>query len=350
MKNTRIYLLIFTLLLVVTSCKQRGRGVLTPTSSGRPYEILVVIDDKVREGEAGKALFEVLRSNVPGLPQPESSFKPMFSTLENFTGILKPIRNIIVVLIDPTMYTEAKFNGATDVYAFPQSVLTIQAPSEETFKEYVETNGQAILDYFTRAEMSRQMHILEKNHSQMISNTIREKFGCEVWLPSELTASKDAEDFFWVGTNDGVSDRYFVMYSLPYHDSDAFTQEYFFNKRDSVMKVNIPGEAEGMYMKTVREFTKTKIIDVQGEYTLEARGLWQIHNDQMGGPFVSHMRLDKLNNKLIIVEAFVYAPEKFKRNLMRHMEASLYTLRLPESLQKATEDADEEDIKENLNE
>ena len=34
---------------------------------------------------------------------------------------------------------------------------------------------------------------------------------------------------------------------------------------------------------------------------------------------------------VIVVEIFVYAPEKMKRNLVRQMEASLYTLKLPSS-------------------
>ena len=51
--------------------------------------------------------------------------------------------------------------------------------------------------------------------------------------------------------------------------------------------------------------------------------------DFMGGPYVSHMRLDSVNQRIIVVEAFIYSPDKLKRNLMRQMEASLYTLRVP---------------------
>jgi hypothetical protein len=51
--------------------------------------------------------------------------------------------------------------------------------------------------------------------------------------------------------------------------------------------------------------------------------------DMMGGPFVSHARLDEANQRVIVVEGFVYAPEKDKRNIIRQVEASLYTLKLP---------------------
>ncbi len=95
------------------------------------------------------------------------------------------------------------------------------------------------------------------------------------------------------------------------------------------MKANIPGSKEGMYMMTDSLRTDVRPINVQGDYTLEARGLWRMKNDFMGGPFVSHTRLDKANNRIITAEVFVYSPDKMKRNLIRMMEASLYTLKLP---------------------
>ena len=59
------------------------------------------------------------------------------------------------------------------------------------------------------------------------------------------------------------------------------------------------------------------------------RGLWRMQGDMMGGPFVSHTRLDKKNHRVVVAEGFVYAPETDKRNFMRRIEAALFTLRLP---------------------
>ena len=59
--------------------------------------------------------------------------------------------------------------------------------------------------------------------------------------------------------------------------------------------------------------------------------------DFMGGPYVSHVRLDKANQRIIVSEIFIYSPDKMKRNLVRQMEASLYTLKLPGSKQEGAE-------------
>ena len=54
-----------------------------------------------------------------------------------------------------------------------------------------------------------------------------------------------------------------------------------------------------------------------------------MENGLMAGPFVCHMRLDELNKRVVFAEGFCYAPEDGKRRLIRNLEASLYTLRLP---------------------
>jgi hypothetical protein len=52
-------------------------------------------------------------------------------------------------------------------------------------------------------------------------------------------------------------------------------------------------------------------------------------NDAMGGPFIMkgvQTRKDQKDYK-VIVDCFVYAPEMKKRNLMRQLEAVLYTIK-----------------------
>ena len=87
-------------------------------------------------------------------------------------------------------------------------------------------------------------------------------------------------------------------------------------------------------MSTDSLLTDVRPINVQNSYTLEARGLWRMKGDFMGGPYVSHTRLDEKNQRIITAEIFVYSPDKMKRNLVRQMEASLYTLKLPNEVQQ----------------
>lgn len=328
MKRISFYLSMALVVLVLASCKKEGKGLFTPTSSGRPYELLAVINNGMWERPAGRALFDVLDTNVPGLPQAERSFRISNIDPQHFDRVMKIFRNIIVVDIQD-IYTQPKLKYSRDVYASPQMIMTIQAPNEEEFADYVTKNSQVIIDFFVKAEMNRQVALLKKKHNDVVSTKVGSMFDCDVWVPVELSNYKQGENFLWASTNRATADMNFVIYSYPYTDENTFTKDYFIHKRDSVMKINIPGEREGMYMATDTMFVDVENISVKGEYAMEARGLWQMEGDMMGGPFVSHARVDRAHGRVVVVEGFIYSPDKLKRNLMRQMEASLYTLRLP---------------------
>lgn len=321
--------LLFTTLLVVLLSSCGGRTVFSPQSSGRPYEVLVVIDSDMWEKPSGRALFDVLDTNVPGLPQPERSFRISNTDPRNFNQTFRIFRNIIIVKIDSERYTQPKMKYQRDVYAVPQVIMTIQAPDKASFAKYVKKNSDRIVRFFTSVEMNREVKNLEKKHSAIVERKVDSLFGCSIYMPADIHRYKAAKDFLWCSTDRASADLNFVMYSYPYTDKRSFTLDFFVHKRDSVMKANIPGQLDGMWMTTNPDFVWDRAFELGGEYAMEVRGLWEMRNDCMGGPFVSHVRYDRPNGRIVVVEGFVYSPDKLKRNYMRLLEAALYTLRLP---------------------
>ena len=80
-----------------------------------------------------------------------------------------------------------------------------------------------------------------------------------------------------------------------------------------------------MYMQTSALPVVVNTSREQGKKLITFRGLWEVQGDAMGGPFVSHVI--EHNGNTLIVEAFVFAPSKKKRNYLRQLEAVLYTLK-----------------------
>ena len=81
-----------------------------------------------------------------------------------------------------------------------------------------------------------------------------------------------------------------------------------------------------------------KEIRVNKSYCAEVRGLWKMKNGgAMGGPFVSHTRLDEINHRMITIEGFVFAPGTKKRNPMRQLEAIIYSAKLPQEITERKE-------------
>lgn len=320
---------------MLTGCQNSG-GFLDPIASGRPYEVLVVMNDAMWERPAGRALYAVLDTDVPGLPQPEQSFH-ISHTGQQLDAAMRIFRNIIQVNVDPTQFTHTKMKYKRDEFAKDQLIITFNSPSEESFREYCEENQQMILDFMTRSEMNRLVKILKKEHSRVVLADVQEMFGCTMYAPDEIVKTKKGKNFIWASSNTPLAITNICLYTYPYEGPETFNKEYVLAKRDSVMKANIPGSTPQMYMATDTLYSDVKPIVVHGKYAMEARGLWYMENDMMGGPYVSHSRVDETTGTVYVVEGFVYAPEKMKRGMIRRLEGSLYTLMLPDEVQKKQE-------------
>ena len=319
--------LLFCSLLLLSSCTKEQ---LFPMASGRPYEVLVVLDKATWNAPAGRALFDILDTDVPCLPQSERSFHITQIEPKDLNANFSIFRNIIQVNIDKTQYSRTGMRFMRNKFAMDQIVLTINSPSQDDLRQFCIDHKQEVIDFLTRSEMNRLIKELETKHSKVTYDLAWQIFACSFYAPKELTSYKKGEYFFWTSNNTASGLENICMYSYPYEGPETFTKEYMTNKRDSVMKVNLPGEKPGMYMKTDTLCTMIKPIVVHKRYAMEMRGLWYMEHDCMGGPFVSHSRIDTETNRVVVVEGFVYAPEKMKRGLIRRLEGSLYTLQLPE--------------------
>ena len=322
----KIFLILLSAMLFI-ACDDTGT--FKRNAVGNPYEVLVVCTQEFWDSPAGRALEGVLDTDIPGLPQSERSFR--ISRTEQLTNLTKPFRNIISIDIDKDFYSRTIFKYSNDIYARSQVVLTIQSPSREEFEQYVKDNSQVIVDFFTSVEMNRQIENLKQKHNPQALETVKELFGCELMIPVEMSGEKRGENFVWLSDFNSVNPEIlsFVMYSYPYTSTDNFSRENFLQKRDSIMKVNIPGNRPDRYMATDTMFVDLFDTEYRQRYMQVAKGLWQMENDMMGGPFVSHQVVDEKNGRIIVAEAFIYAPNKKKGDLMRKLEAALFSLKLP---------------------
>lgn len=319
---------LLSLILLLTGCN--SGGLVLPQGTGWPYEAVVVMDQKYWNNEVGEALLNELQAPIFGLPQPEPSLKLTKVTPDVFDGILHYAKNIMLVNINASLYTKVSLKHEINRWAQNQVVLTINAPDKESIIQYLIDRKGILVDYFTRAEMERAFKNLEKNYSSMVMEKLQAKFDIRLNVPGEMTFYRDTTDFFWTSNNANSGRTDVIVYSFPYTDAQTFTLNYLVNKRDSVLRENLPGAYPNSYMATeLRAGLDYKPISHLGKYAGVMRGLWKMVGDMMGGPFVSLTRLDEVNKRVIVVESFVFAPETEKRNLMRRGESFLYTLRLP---------------------
>lgn len=336
MKTQVLFMAFLALFLGLSSCSS---GSVQTQATGFAYEVVVVMDSNVWKAEAGEMIKADLAAPVRGLPQAEAAMKITYSEPSVFNGLLEYVRNILIVKIDPAVYTKTSLSYENDRWARNQVVLSLRTPHQDSIVSYLKANPDVLCRFFENVEKRRAVEQLKESYSSLVMEKLKAQFGVELNAPSNFNFYKEAQDFFWSSNNANTGRMDLVVYTFPYQDENTFTPEYLVAKRDSVMKLNMPGSFPGSYMQTEhRAGIDYEAITLNGKYCGAMRGLWRVEGDMMGGPFVSLARLDEQNNRVIVAEGFVYAPETEKRNYIRRIEAALYTLRLPGELESADEE------------
>ena len=330
-----MFVLSFVIAFCLVGCN--SNPVITK-ATGMIYDVMVVMDKNYWDGSVGDAVHADLEAPVPYLPQEEASFDISYTAPDGFDSFMKYVRNIVIVEINPSTYTKVSLKYENDRWAAGQVVATLKAPDSTAVVSYLKENPRLLSDFFTTVEINRAIALAEKNYSSTVYQVLKGKHDLTLKVPENFEFYKVTTDFFWATNNASTGRMDVVVYSFPYEDKDTFTPEYLVAKRDSVMKANLPGAFPGSYMATETRFgVGYSAITLHGKYCGVMRGLWKMQGDMMGGPFVSHVRLDETLNRIVVAEGFVYAPETSKRNYIRRMEAALFTLRLPGEFEQPAE-------------
>ena len=319
--------LLFLLTLVLGGCTSIPS--LTH-ATGIPYEVVVTMDESLWNSPAGKLIKEDLTHPMQGLPHAESTMRMTYVNPRNFNGLIKYVRNLVVVKVDPTVYTKTSIRFEADRWASDQVLLSVLSPSRDSIVGYFDKHPYLLSRVFNEKEIERKVTYLNKNFSPLVFRHVRDKFGISLKVPSDISYCKDTTDFFWASNlaNKGRTD--IVVYTFPYTDVKQLTKEALLAKRDSVMKAHISGSFPGSYMCTERRAPLYfQVTNKENKYVVEMRGLFKVEGDMMGGPFVNLTQIDRQNNRIVVAEGFVFAPETDKRNYIRRAEAALHTLLLP---------------------
>ncbi len=300
-----------------------------PESKGQPAELLVVVPSKLMHGETADTLNTVVDCDAPGLGSSERIFRTMTIGAKGYEKVYKLMHTQLHIQLDPTAKTPT-LGVAHDVYARPQLQILIRASSERDLQQFLSLNRERIQRIILDFQLERQASLLQRKYSKKVSDELR-RMGFDAHVPTDIQSTKPGKNFLWASSNrGGDKDINFVLYTLPWQGEDISDTAFFVKKRDSVMRVNIPGSLPGQYMTTTRGQVGQPVLwadlrTIAEVQQLEVHGLWEMKNGFMGGPFVSLVRVDSVRNQVVVTEGFVFSPNSSKRDLLRSLESSLRT-------------------------
>jgi len=327
MKTLNHFFLFALMLILLASCGSDSTQ-LHKNITGKAGELVVVISKNSWEGTPGQLIRETLAQPQIGLPQDEPLFDLIDVPHEAFKDIFKSTRNIIQANISVNVKNEG-ISFTDDVWAYPQATVQIQAKNAEQFEKLFNESKDKILSYFIAAEKERIIMNYKKIYEKGVYNILDKDFGITMKVPPGFRVMEQKKDFLWVQFDSPDIFQGIVVYTYPFVSDSAFTVNYQLPIRDSLLKKYVPGPSDGSYMSTEKRFDQIfNISKYHGNYASDMRGLWRVENDFMGGPYVSLSVLDLANQRVISAYGFVYAPSKDKRNLLRQVEAMIYSMAL----------------------
>jgi len=327
MKNRILSLSLITIISFVTSCENNS-SIMLPSATGKAGEVLIVIDKQVWEDSVGEKFQEILLDEYPLLPIAEPLFDPINIPHQAFASIFKTHRNIILTNISDSV-KKNKITIQKNLWADTQLIISITAKNETELIKLLDENKINLIEYIEQAERDRIIINYKQYEKREIGEKLRKKHNISLVIPAGYIVDIDTSNFIWISHETPMISQGILIYYYDYTDTNTFTVDYLVKQRNKFLKQNVPGPTDGSYMITatglqpeLREFM------LNNKYTAELRGLWEVENDFMGGPFISFSTVDEKRNRIVTVDTYVYAIKYNKRNYIRQLEAILYTLQI----------------------
>ncbi len=320
------------------SCKEGGgRKAALQAVTGSVNEILV-ITPKVRwDGPIGDSIRAYFGQPQMGLPQGEPVFDLISLPMSNFDKTVKAHRNVLIVSLKSSVDT-ASITYSDSPWARSQKVFRIVAPTEEAFYKVFDANKEKIMRVFLAAERDRLIDIYKSSPNTKVFDTFRDEYDMLLYCPGGYNINKDTADFVWASYETRVDSRGFIFFEEPYESVSQLEYQVILDEVNEKLKQFIPGPLDSTWMALdmVTPMTAANYQYAGKHYAWLIKGLWQVENDYMGGPFVLNVVLDQKNNRVLYMMGYVYAPDGKKRNLLRQVESTVYSMNidLPEEEEK----------------
>jgi len=355
------YLLICIILCSLVSCNDEVANNLgtKPSALGRLNEIEIITDDETWEGPIGDTINYYFGSAYPIMPTPE----PMFD-MRHFTPtdlLTEPLRKELrtyVVVADlqdeqsPTTKMIRKDLGekrfldlrqskdysstiGREKWARNQILVYIMGNGPANLAKSIRENFPAIAQKINDHDEEQLMASIYavKRTNLGIESRIKDMYGVHMSIPGDFKIAVENQDekTLWLRRDDTKGPILNIMMrSEPYDSESQFNVSKIKNELNTLSQKYVSSNTVGSKMIINDEDLPVYdyAYNIDSQYTKELRGVWEMTEDFMAGPFVAYTINLTESNTLLYVYAFVYGPGEAKRNLIQQLDYITKTMRV----------------------
>jgi hypothetical protein len=319
-----LYTLMLAILIISCDSSEKKDTAILSKSVGNINTLQVVSTNDLWNGEIGEEIRKYFAAPTDGLPQDEPLFSMNQMPPNAFSGFARKSRIILYVRFGD----ENKVSVAKDSYAKPQTIAYVTGKTKEDIIELLALKHQQIIDVFHDSEIKERQR--RTNVDPMKPDSLKERFGVSLTLPSAYRIAHKGYDFYWMRKDLKSGSANILVYEVPLRmiGKDSTVIGDIIKVRDSIGGSLLPVEDEGHFQteKAYAPFLFTTELD--GKFAYETKGTWDVKDQFMAGPFLNYAVKDSANNRYLILEGFTYAPSVRKRDLQFELESILKTAKI----------------------
>lgn len=310
--------------VIFFSCKKEVTTVLKK-SSGKINNIAVIIDDQLWNGEVGDSIRNKFAAPVIGLPQEEPLFTINQYPVKLMEGFMTDSRAIILIKRAGDNSFEVKKNS----FATPQNVFCISGTTAANIIALIQKNAPEMIRIIREAEIEEIRSV--NSRSLLQTKKLNEKFKIDLKVPSSYEYVLEDANFVWLKKEIVSGNTSLLLYQLPLNSIENGNNlvANIIKIRDSIGDLYIHGKEPDTDMRTEEAYAPYFFkVSLDGKQAYEMKGTWELKNDFMSGPFINYTVVDKINNRVLVLEGFCYSPSKEKRDLMLELEAVIKSVKV----------------------
>lgn len=336
-------------LLIFSSCLNKGgkNNLNKSLAISKSNDLVVVADKHIWESEPGDTFKYYFESAYPITPNPEPMFnlryfsyneidaQPIrrqlrtYAILVNLSDINSSITNMLKEdlgkeRIDKILAND-KYNiiYGQDKWARDQLVIYFVGKNTEDLIGAIEGNFNKITE---KIHSHDEPQIIEATYfsgnNGLLVSIASKSLGIEVNIPKDYKKAlhNEEEKLIWGRRDTKKAISNFMVKSIEYKDTSQFNEKYIIKLINEVGRY-VTSDSKGSRLvvndKDLPVLRFDKIIN--GNQTIELRGIWEMTDDFMGGAFIAYLIKNKTSNDLAFALGFVYAPGKDKKEYLQQM-------------------------------
>lgn len=351
---------IISIIFMLSSCNEEitKRFESKPIALGKLNDVVILADEVMKNSFVKDTLEYYFESPYPVMPTPEPMFDLRYFTCEDLTAepLKKELRTYIILadLTDedsPTTamlrkdFGEEKFNkaltdpnftssGGVDKWARGQLVIYLFGKGYDGVAASIAKNFSLAARRINKHDETqlRANVYAQKDKNGLVNDQIAQEFGVNINLPTDYKKAKavDSDNFAWYKREGKNVEQHIVIRKFKYSSEKQFSVDSIIALRNAYGKKYIQSSQAESYMETdqVNQPIVQYNSNIDGAFTKELRGVWEMKNDFLAGPFFSYLIALPDKKTLVFIDVFGFGPGSEKREYMQQLEFIVKNIKL----------------------